>query len=133
METTGLQALNTLKEGRRGIIVTVAGDRQARKRLLVMGLHVGEEVEMLLQGKDGSPMLVAAGETRFALGADMAEDIFISASPGQFPVWDAARMRVAQCFKKACKGGHHETMFGRFRGRKQRKNCRLRQGKCDVS
>lgn len=58
-------------------IISLAGGRGLQERLISMGLSVGSEINVVKKGMPG-PFLIAAGETRLAIGAGMAHKIMVS-------------------------------------------------------
>ncbi|MFV0358257.1 FeoA family protein [Tropicimonas sp.] len=62
--------------GQRVEVTAIAGGREIRKRLCDLGLTTGKCLEVL-QKHGGGPMVVALGESRFALGAGMAEKVLV--------------------------------------------------------
>lgn len=57
-------------------IVMFAGGRGMQQRLISMGLDVGSEIEVIRRGAPG-PFLIATGDTRLAIGAEMAHKIMV--------------------------------------------------------
>jgi ferrous iron transport protein A len=133
MKNATIRALNTFEIGRRGVIVTVKGDKELQKRLISMGLYVGSDVEVLHQGENGALMLIAVGETRLALGQDMTKQILVAPLPDKYPSWSSTKTHLKRCFRNAWHGGHDENVFRRFRRGKQGKNCRIRKRKFGIS
>lgn len=76
------QPLSALRSGQSATIVGLAGGRGIQHRLISMGLHVGTRIEVL-RGTihAGGPTLVAAGETRLAIGHGMTDRILVRVSP----------------------------------------------------
>lgn len=65
-------------QGDSGTIVDMNTDPELQGRLMGMGLFIGTKFK-LLQGGDSSriPILLAVGETRIALGPEIAETILV--------------------------------------------------------
>lgn len=57
-------------------IVMLAGGRGMQQRLISMGLDVGSEIKVIKKGAPG-PFLIATGDTRLAIGAEMAQKIMV--------------------------------------------------------
>ena len=73
-----LRPLSALRRGQSATIVSLTGGRGMQHRLTSMGLHVGKRIEILRGGIDaGGPTLVAAGETRLAIGHGMTDRILV--------------------------------------------------------
>jgi ferrous iron transport protein A len=73
-----VQPLTSLRAGQAGTVASLGGGRHFMARLIAMGLHVGTGIRVL-SSPNGSPgpTLVAAGDTRLAIGHGMAERIMI--------------------------------------------------------
>ena len=72
-----IMPLALVPAGNKARIVSVAGGRGVRERLLDMGLDIGIEVEVLKQQAPG-PCLIAVKETRLAIGQGVAQKIMVS-------------------------------------------------------
>ena len=73
--------LNTLPKHKPATIVAVTASNELQGRLMGMGLTVGSIVEVF-QGHSGKkPFLVSVGETRIAIGADIAQMILVEMKP----------------------------------------------------
>ncbi len=72
--------LSRFPAGAAGTIVDVNAESDLQGRLMGMGLFVGTRFR-LLQGGGGSrkPLLLAVGETRIALGPEIARSILVEA------------------------------------------------------
>jgi ferrous iron transport protein A len=57
-------------------ILMFASGRGMRQRLISMGLDIGSEIEVIRRGVPG-PFLIAIGDTRLAIGAEMAHKIMV--------------------------------------------------------
>jgi len=57
-------------------IVMLAGGRGMQQRLISMGLDAGSEIDVIRRGAPG-PFLIATGDTRLAIGAEMAHKIMV--------------------------------------------------------
>jgi ferrous iron transport protein A len=73
---TGTLRLTTLKSGDQGVVVSLGGGRAFHSRMVSMGLRPGGEIKVI-RNAGGGPILVAARETRLALGRGMAEKILV--------------------------------------------------------
>jgi ferrous iron transport protein A len=71
-----LVKLSGLPVGSRGCIEQVMGGRMLTHRLLSLGLRVGSEIELLQ--RRGGGVVVACQGNRVALGAGVAEKLFLS-------------------------------------------------------
>ena len=70
-----LDSLSDLKSGQKAVIVELDGGKGFVKHLSDMGLRKGSEVEII--SNRGGPVLIRCGETRFAIGHDMARRIYV--------------------------------------------------------
>ena len=68
--------LAMLSSGQRARIVYLSGGRGLQARLVGMGFGPGSEIEVIYRGAPG-PFLVAAKETRLAIGQGMAYKIMV--------------------------------------------------------
>ena len=69
--------LTAAKQGEEVIIKDLTGGRQARMRLLAMGLRVGDTIEVLTNTHRGQ-LVVAADFNRYVLGRNLAEKIRVA-------------------------------------------------------
>jgi ferrous iron transport protein A len=82
MGKTFLRSLDEIAPGQRAVIVALSGGREFQSRLTNMGLRVGQDVRLICGGNhETGPALIAAGETRLALGRGMARKILVADSP----------------------------------------------------
>jgi len=82
MDETRICTLSEVAEGSRVTVVAMRGGRAFQSRLIAMGLKVGSPVTVLRNSPRGQgPTLVAAGESRLAIGHGMAERIMVTADP----------------------------------------------------
>ncbi len=58
-------------------VTSIAGGKAMQKRLQDLGILVGKELR-IVHKEDRSALVVAVGDTRFALGQGMAQKIFVS-------------------------------------------------------
>ncbi|MDR0329002.1 MAG: ferrous iron transport protein A [Planctomycetaceae bacterium] len=78
-----IASLSRFPEGLHGTIVDVVAEPELHGRLMGMGLFVGTRFQLLRGGGDrgttvGSlPFLLAIGETRVAMGREIAETILV--------------------------------------------------------
>ncbi len=68
--------LTMAAEGENIRIVAIHGGAAMARRAAEMGLNVGSE--LTVRQRQGAGLVVARGETRFALGAGMAHRIMVS-------------------------------------------------------
>lgn len=79
---SSVRPLTSMKPRQKALIVALNGGIELQNRLVSMGLHIGKEVELLLPCVSGrGPTIVAAGETRLAIGYGMASQIMVAADP----------------------------------------------------
>ncbi|WP_457673515.1 FeoA domain-containing protein [Thiolapillus sp.] len=69
------QTLSQVSPGHRVRLVSIEGDRMLARRLLALGLSVGNEVEVLHRRK--GDVVVGRGGNRLALGHDIADRLVI--------------------------------------------------------
>ena len=67
------RTLAQAEPGRRVRLVAIRGDRRLSRRLLALGLVVGNEVEVLHSRK--GDVIVGRGSNRLALGKDIARRV----------------------------------------------------------
>lgn len=72
----GVMSLDELPVGKTGRVVTLEGGHVFRERVSSMGLRPGARVEVLRRGR-ATPLLVAAGHARLALGQGMSEKVMV--------------------------------------------------------
>ena len=72
-----LMPLTLAKEGEKLIIRDIIGGRGIRQRLISMGIRIGDEVEIISNTGAGR-LIIACGNTRFALGRGVANKILVS-------------------------------------------------------
>ncbi len=77
-KSTHIQDLARIPAGETATIVAINTEQELQGRLMGMGLFVGTKVDILRggQGKSG-PLLVGIGNTRLALGRDVASTILV--------------------------------------------------------
>ena len=63
--------------GERLRIVSIRADRSTDLRLVELGLPIGQEITVL-QRQHRGPMVVAAGDTRLALGFELCSKVFVT-------------------------------------------------------
>lgn len=71
-----LQPLINLKPGKRAIVEEIRG-RELMTRLSMLGIRIGDEVEVL-QGGEGGPLIIRRDGNRVAVGMGMSGKIFVS-------------------------------------------------------
>ncbi|MBB1125873.1 FeoA domain-containing protein [Thiospirillum jenense] len=74
--TIELNSLTELPLGTTARIVRIAGGRDLNRRLLGLGLHIGSEIR--IEHRRGRGFVVAAGETRIALGGGIVEKLLVT-------------------------------------------------------
>ena len=82
MDPSDVRPLSRLRKNEKGVVLALEGGRRFIHRMTGMGLNVGSPVDVVQSGdgQDG-PTLVATGETRLAIGHEMAERIMVSVDP----------------------------------------------------
>jgi len=70
------QRLIDLKQGQKGIIVSVLGGRGITQRLIDMGLTPGTEFKMVRKGRL-CPIEISVRESKLALGCGVASKILV--------------------------------------------------------
>jgi|GEM_PF-3956097 len=75
-------SLSETVTGQSGTVTFLYGGHHCRERLASMGLSVGSKVRVL-RGANGSagPVLVAAGDSRLAVGRGMCEHVMLQLDP----------------------------------------------------
>ena len=73
--TASLAALGALPVGRHARITRINGGVQLTRRLMGLGLRIGSEVAVLQHR--GRGVVLASGDTRVALGADIATHLLV--------------------------------------------------------
>lgn len=82
MSESGVRPLTSMKRREKAFIVALNGGTEFQQRLVGMGLHIGKEVELLSPcAHSDDPAVVAAGETRLAIGYGMASRIIVATDP----------------------------------------------------
>jgi Fe2+ transport system protein FeoA len=70
--------LNAFPQGESGTIVDMTSDTELQGRLMGMGMFIGTQFKLLQGGlKSHKPLLLAIGETRIALGSEIAQTILV--------------------------------------------------------
>ena len=72
-------SLDRFRDGLHGTIVDITADAELQGRLMCMGLFIGTRFHLLRSGTMASqtPFLLAIGETRIAIGHEIANRIFV--------------------------------------------------------
>ena len=83
-------------------VSSIAGGRAMQKRLGDLGVRVGRTLQVVQ--KDGGPMVVAVGETRFALGQGMAEKILVTPGKQKETARDECEAEGACCRRARRRG-----------------------------
>lgn len=82
METASIQPLRLLKTGQKGTVIALTGGYEFQTRLVSMGLNVGCDLQVVHSGDGrGGPTLIAAGESRIAIGHGMLDRIQVAIDP----------------------------------------------------
>ena len=82
MEESLVQPLSRIPRGRKATVVALAGGRGFQDHIVNMGLNVGCEIEVIHSSSGrGGPTLIAAGQTRLAIGHGMASKIMAAVDP----------------------------------------------------
>ena len=69
--------LSELRPGQKARIIAVRGGRGFRERFSGMGLHIGNEMEVLHSTGNNGMILIKTGDTRLMIGYGMAHKIFL--------------------------------------------------------
>lgn len=69
--------LSELRPGQKARIIAVRGGRGFRERFSGMGLHIGNEIEVLQSTGNNGMILIKTGDTRLMIGHGMAHKIFL--------------------------------------------------------
>ena len=69
--------LSELRPGQKARIIAVRGGRGFRERFSGMGLHIGNEMEVLQSTGNSGMILIKTGDTRLMIGHGMAHKIFL--------------------------------------------------------
>ena len=69
--------LSELRPGQKARIIAVRGGRGFRERFSGMGLHIGNEMEVLQSTGNNGMILIKTGDTRLMIGHGMAHKIFL--------------------------------------------------------
>jgi Fe2+ transport system protein FeoA len=70
--------LSAFPQGESGTIVDMTADAELQGRLMGMGMFIGTQFKLLQGGRASSkPLLLAIGETRVALGHEIANTILV--------------------------------------------------------
>ena len=75
-KSTQIRSLTRVPAGDQAVVVAINTEQELQGRLMGMGLFVGTKVD-ILQGGEGKhgPLLLGIGNTRIALGRDIASVI----------------------------------------------------------
>ena len=69
--------LTDLKDGQAGIIVSIAGGKNAAKRLADLGLTTGKRIKVLRKTLFSGPVQVEVGGSKLVLGRGLASKIMV--------------------------------------------------------
>jgi len=75
--STNVCSLSRFPSGWRGTIIDIMADAELQGRLMGMGLFIGTHFQLLQNSTSQMPFLLAIGETRIAIGWDIAERILV--------------------------------------------------------
>lgn len=67
--------LNAISIGKYAEVKNLHGGEMMCKRLMEMGLNKGALIEVI--SNDAGPLIIALGQTRFALGRGMAQKVMV--------------------------------------------------------
>lgn len=81
ISATSLATLGALPVGGHARIARIDGGTQLTRRLMGLGLRVGSEVAVLQHR--GRGVVLASGDTRIALGGDIATHLLVQPSEAQ--------------------------------------------------
>jgi|Deesub1362B_J571_1020462.scaffolds.fasta_scaffold05630_3 ferrous iron transport protein A len=73
--------LDSLREGQTGAIRAILGGHRIRQRLNQIGLHPGDEIQVVRTGAFGGPILIQAHGVNIAIGRGMARKIEVEVEP----------------------------------------------------
>ena len=77
-----VRPLTSMRLREKAFIVALNGGIEMQQRLVSMGLYIGKEVQLLTPCNRGyGPTIVAAGESRLAIGYGMASQIMVAVDP----------------------------------------------------
>ncbi len=74
---TDRASLIDMKEGQRGIIVSILGGRMATKRLADLGVTPGTKVKVLRNAPFHGPIEIEARDSRLVLGRGLASKVLV--------------------------------------------------------
>ncbi len=69
--------LSELQPGQKARIIAVRGGRGFRERFSGMGLHIGNDIEILQSTGNNGMILIKTGDTRLMIGHGMSHKIFL--------------------------------------------------------
>ena len=79
-----VQPLSRIPSKARGTVTALTGGHAFHSRIVSMGLVVGSTIEVIQHSSGlGGPTLIAAGNTRLAIGHGMAEKIMVEVEAQQ--------------------------------------------------
>jgi Fe2+ transport system protein FeoA len=68
--------LTEVKENKEIIVISIIGGRQAKKKLLSLGIIPDKRLQVV-KNNDKHPLIVLIGKTQFILGRGIAEKILV--------------------------------------------------------
>ena len=69
--------LTDIKDGQRGVIISLPGGKLSTKRLADLGLTPGKEIKIIRKTLFSGPVQIEAGGSRLVLGWGLASKIII--------------------------------------------------------
>ena len=70
--------LNQPEDGFQGLITHIDGDKNLKKKLMSLGIRKGQQISILHQRHNG--VVILSNGSRVALGASIAEKVFLQSS-----------------------------------------------------
>jgi ferrous iron transport protein A len=66
-----------IKDGQKGVIISISGGRMSVKRLADLGLSPGKEIKIIRKTLFSGPVQIEAGGSRLVLGRGLASKIIV--------------------------------------------------------
>jgi ferrous iron transport protein A len=80
VKSTRISVLDSLQTSERATVIGLNTSNDLQGRLMGMGLTAGAKVEILQGGRSiFKPLLIAVGDTRIAIGHDLAQMVLVEA------------------------------------------------------
>lgn len=70
-----IKTLHTIKSGQSVRVKEITGGRRARNRLMELGIIEGTAIGVF--SNEGGPLIIAVGNSRFAIGRGIAQKILV--------------------------------------------------------